>query len=59
MPRYLGNMSPTKKEVHDAENPKSQCQLGEIKDKRWFNTLEEAHRAGLDNCAYCLGRSTR
>lgn len=59
MAQYLGNMSPSKREVHDTWNEKSQCQLSEIKDRRFFTTLEEARRAGLDNCAYCLGKSTR
>jgi len=58
--QYLGN---TKKlEVHDLDNEKSQCQIDEIiragNDKP-FTSLGSAHSAGYDNCAYCLGRSTR
>jgi hypothetical protein len=61
--RYLGNTS--KKEVHDLDNEKtgsSQCQIDEIiaagNDKP-FDTLTAASNAGYDNCAHCLGRSTR
>lgn len=59
MARYLGNMSPTKREVHDTWNETANCQLSEIKDKRLFESLGEAYRAGLDNCKYCLGNSKR
>ena len=61
MSRYLGNTSPTKREVHDTLNAKANCQLSEIlpEHRRLFNTLDEAHRAGLDNCHWCLGKSTR
>jgi len=61
--RYLGNTA--KKEVHDLDNEQTganQCQIDEIiragNDKP-FNSLETAHAAGFDNCAYCLGGSTR
>lgn len=60
--RYLANKSPSKREVHDLDNEKSQCQVGEIiragNDKP-YNALADAHRDGYDNCAYCLGSSAR
>jgi len=58
--RYLGNTNTT--EVHDLDNEKGSCQIDEIikagHDKP-FATLQAAHAAGYDNCAYCLGSSTR
>ncbi len=61
--RYLGNTS--KKEVHDLDNEKTganQCQIDEIiragNDKP-FSSLSAANSAGHDNCAHCLGGSTR
>lgn len=61
--RYLGNVNKT--EVHDLDNEKTganQCQIDEIiraRNDRPFASMESAHTAGYDNCAYCLGRSTR
>jgi hypothetical protein len=62
--RYLGNKSPSKKEVHDLDNEKTNCQIDEIiragNDKPFVpDTLSQAHSEGYDNCAYCLGSSTR
>ncbi len=58
--RYCGNTD--KKEVHDLDNEKSNCQIDEIiaagHDKP-FKTLDDAHRAGYDNCYWCLGGSKR
>ena len=60
--RYLANTSPSKKEVHDLDNEKTNCQIDEIiragNDKP-YNSLADARRDGYDNCAYCLGNSTR
>jgi hypothetical protein len=60
--RYLANTSPTKREVHDLDNEKINCQIDEIiragHDKP-YTSLQAAHRDGYDNCAYCLGGSTR
>ena len=58
----MGNIN--KMEVHDLNNEKLQCQIQEIRDAKhdiYFNpdTLEEAHRKGYDNCAYCIGSSRR
>jgi len=58
--RYLGNKH--KMEVHDLENEKSQCQIDEIIDNGHdvpFVSLDTAHAAGYDNCAYCIGGSRR
>jgi hypothetical protein len=61
--RYLGNTS--KKEVHDLDNEKTganQCQIDEIiraSNDKPFTSLSSANSAGYDNCAYCLGGSSR
>jgi len=60
--RYLANKSPSKREVHDLDSEKAQCQIDEIikaGNDVPYNSLSEAHRDGYDNCAYCLGSSTR
>jgi hypothetical protein len=60
--RYLANANPSKKEVHDLDNEKSQCQIDEIINAghdRPFNSLSDARNQGYDNCAYCVGGSTR
>lgn len=60
--RFLANKSPSKKEVHDLDDEKTQCQIDEIiragHDKP-YDSLTAAHSDGYDNCAYCLGGSTR
>jgi hypothetical protein len=60
--RYLANTSPTKREVHDLDAEKTQCQIDEIiragNDKP-YNSLDAAHRDGYDDCAYCLTGSQR
>ncbi len=63
--RYLGNNNPYgDHEVHDLNNEKSQCQIDTI--LRNGNgvgfvpdTLSQAHAERFDNCAWCIGRSTR
>jgi hypothetical protein len=58
--RYLGNTNTL--EVHDTQNENSNCQLDEIlaEHRRWYDTLAEAKRdLNYDNCAYCIGGSTR
>ena len=60
--RYLANKSPSKKEVHDLDNEKTLCQIDEViraGHDEPYSTLAAAHAAGYDNCAYCLGGSTR
>lgn len=58
--RYLGNTNTT--EVHDTQNEKTNCQLDEIlaSHRRWYDSLSEARRdLSYDNCAWCIGASTR
>ena len=65
--RFIGNMDSSKKEVHDLDNEKTglnQCQIEETiraRHVRVFipDTLEQAHEEGYENCAYCIGGSTR
>ncbi len=60
--RFLANTSSSKKEVHDLDSEKSQCQIDEIiragHDKP-YNSLAAARADGYDNCAHCIGGSTR
>ena len=60
--RYCGNTN--KKEVHDLDNETTQCQIDEIivaGHARTFtpDLLEQAHKEGYDNGAYCIGGSRR
>jgi hypothetical protein len=60
--RYLGNRHTT--EVHDLQRETVQCQIREIITARHAvvftpDTLAQAKAEGYDNCAYCLGGSTR
>lgn len=58
--QYCGNTN--KKEVHDLDNEKTNCQIDEIiraGHDRPFTSLAAAHNQGYDNCAWCLGGSTR
>lgn len=58
--RYLGNRN--KKEVHDLDQEETNCQIDEIIDAgndQPYNSLQSARNDGHDNCAYCLGGSTR
>ena len=60
--KYCANTSPSKKEVHDLDNEKIQCQIDEIIAAGHavpFSSLQDAHNQGFDNCAYCIGGSTR
>ena len=58
---YLGNTNTM--EVHDLTNQTVNCQINEIKfeHRKYFSpdTLAQAHSQGFDNCAYCIGGSTR
>lgn len=56
---YLGNTN--KKEVHNLDNQKTNCQINEIKlaHRKYFLTLQQAHSEGFDNCAWCIGNSKR
>lgn len=58
--RYLGNTNTL--EVHDTNNENTNCQLSEIKveHRKWYDTLTEAKQdRSYDNCAWCIGNSTR
>ncbi len=58
--RYLGNTNTT--EVHDLDSETTNCQIDEIMragHEKPFETLQAAHSAGYDNCAYCVGNSRR
>ena len=49
-------------EVHDTRNEQTNCQLDEIRPdhRRSYDSLIEAtHDLPYDNCAWCLGGSTR
>lgn len=55
--RLLGNAS--SRELHDLENEKPGCQIGEIRpDHRfYFRSEEQAQALGYDFCAYCYGKT--
>jgi hypothetical protein len=58
--RFLGNTNTL--EVHDTDNESRNCQLDEIAEahRRWYDTLQEAKRdRPYDNCAWCIGQSSR
>lgn len=58
--RFLGNTNTL--EVHDTDNENRNCQLDEIEEghRRWYDTLQEAKRdRDYDNCAWCIGQSSR
>jgi hypothetical protein len=62
--RFLGNSDSDNMEVHDLTNEKPQCQIDEILDAGHAvgfdpDTLEQAHKEGYDNGAYCIGGSKR
>lgn len=62
--RFLGNRNPGHMEVHDLDNEDVRCQIDEVIRARHAvvfspDTVAQAHREGYDNCAYCLGRSSR
>jgi hypothetical protein len=61
---FLGNSSPSKKEVHKLSNENANCQVDEIIKAGHAvgftpDTVEQAHSEGYDNCAYCIGGSKR
>ena len=58
--RYLGNTNTL--EVHDTQNEKTNCRLDEILDehRKWYDTISAAQSdEDYDNCAWCIGSSTR
>lgn len=54
---FIGNHNPSKMEVHIYTCP--YLHLMNPEHIRLYTSLEEAHAAGLDNCYYCIGGSTR
>lgn len=60
--RYLANTSPSKKEVHDLDNETTRCQIDEIiqaKNDKPYDSQKAANDDGYDNCARCIGNSSR
>lgn len=60
--RYLANANPSKREVHDLDNEKERCQIDVIiraGHERPYTSQAAANRDGYDNCAHCIGGSTR
>lgn len=60
--QYLANTSQSKLEVHDLDNEKAKCQIDDIiraRHDKPYNSLEAAKRDGYDNCAHCIGNSSR
>lgn len=63
--QFVGNTA--KKEVHDLDNEQTgsnECQIDEIikaGHAKTFDpdTLDQAHKEGYDNGAYCIGSSKR
>jgi hypothetical protein len=58
--RFLGNTNTL--EVHDTRAEVANCQLDEIliAHREWYPTLAAAKAArDFDNCAWCIGGSTR
>jgi hypothetical protein len=60
--QYLGNTNTL--EVHNLNVETDQCQVDEILNAGHSvifipDTLGQAHSDGYDNCAYCIGNSTR
>lgn len=54
--QFVGNVN--KMDVHDLDQETTNCQIDEIiaaGHDRPFGTLTDAHAAGFDNGAYCLG----
>jgi len=59
---FLGNSNTM--EVHNLSAETPRCQIDEILEAGHDvafspDTLEQAHEQGFDNCAYCIGGSTR
>jgi hypothetical protein len=58
--RYLGNSN--EMEVHDLDSETDSCQIDEIiraGHERPYHSRFAAQADGYDNCAYCIGGSTR
>ncbi|MBW3570423.1 MAG: hypothetical protein KY467_04895 [Gemmatimonadetes bacterium] len=60
--RYLANTSWSKREVHDLDSETTNCQIDEIiraGNEKPYTSHATAKADGFDNCAYCIGGSTR
>lgn len=63
--RYLANLDPAKREVHDLDLENRQhyaCQIDTILAARAaqpFETITSARIAGFVDCPWCLGRAVR
>jgi hypothetical protein len=60
----MGNDNVGHFEVHNLLNEKNACQIDEILAAGHAvgftpDTLAQAHSEGYDNCAHCIGGSTR
>ena len=60
--QYLGNTN--KMEVHNLWNERGGCQVSKVIAARHAvifspDTLQQAHAERYDNCAHCIGGSTR
>ncbi|MFA5787955.1 MAG: hypothetical protein WDA71_13415 [Actinomycetota bacterium] len=60
--QYLGNRNT--KEVHDLRNEQPKCQISDILRAGHGvvfqpDTLAQARSEGYDNCAWCVGGSSR
>jgi hypothetical protein len=50
---FLGNKSTRK--VHDLFNQHDNCQIREIEETEYFESLNEACNRKYHPCAYCIG----
>ena len=60
--QYLADRNPRLRQVHDLDNERIRCQVDEIirAGHDWpCTSLFAAHADGYDNCAHCIGGSTR
>jgi hypothetical protein len=58
--RFLGNSNTL--EVHDTSREQTNCELDEITNehRHWYDTIPDAKAdKAYDNCAWCIGASTR
>jgi aminoglycoside phosphotransferase len=60
--RYVANMSPYKREVHDLDNENRNCLIDEIirsgQDKP-YSSLSDARQDDYSVCAFCSGNADR
>jgi hypothetical protein len=53
--KYLVNMNPKSKEIHDLTNTKYQCFIPKIKNKKYirYSDLPKYFKMGYDGCRWC------